>query len=73
MARGINKLILIGDPGQDPEVRFMPSGNPVANIRIATTDTWVDRQAPGAHREAQPGALQPAGRTSWPRSPSRTS
>lgn len=52
MARGINKLILIGDPGQDPEVRFMPSGNPVANIRIATTDTWVDRQAPGAHREA---------------------
>ncbi|WP_163558346.1 single-stranded DNA-binding protein [Halomonas sp. NO4] len=45
MARGVNKVILIGNLGQDPEVRFMPSGNPVANLRLATTDTWMDRQS----------------------------
>ncbi|MCH4564463.1 MULTISPECIES: single-stranded DNA-binding protein [Halomonas] len=45
MARGVNKVILIGNLGQDPEVRFMPSGNPVANLRLATTDTWTDRQS----------------------------
>ena len=45
MARGVNKVILIGNLGQDPEVRFMPSGSPVANLRLATTDTWTDRQS----------------------------
>ncbi|WP_458525998.1 single-stranded DNA-binding protein [Onishia taeanensis] len=45
MARGVNKVILIGNLGQDPEVRFLPSGNPVANLRIATTDSWTDRQS----------------------------
>ncbi|GAB2778147.1 hypothetical protein GCM10027040_00450 [Halomonas shantousis] len=45
MARGVNKVILIGNLGQDPEVRFLPSGNPVCNLRIATTDTWTDRQS----------------------------
>ncbi|QTF92495.1 single-stranded DNA-binding protein [Halomonas sp. BM-2019] len=45
MARGVNKVILIGNLGQDPEVRFMPSGAPVANLRLATTDTWMDRQS----------------------------
>ena len=45
MARGVNKVILIGNLGQDPEVRFMPSGSPVANLRVATTDTWTDRQS----------------------------
>lgn len=44
MARGVNKVILIGNIGQDPEVRFMPSGNPVCNLRLATTDSWNDRQ-----------------------------
>tara|TARA_B100000700_G_scaffold189815_1_gene209231 strand:+ start:71437 stop:71979 length:543 start_codon:yes stop_codon:yes gene_type:complete len=45
MPRGVNKVILIGNLGQDPEVRFLPSGNPVANLRIATTDSWTDRQS----------------------------
>ncbi len=45
MARGVNKVILIGNLGQDPEVRFMPSGSPVANLRVATTDTWTDKQS----------------------------
>ena len=45
MARGVNKVILIGNLGQDPEVRFMPSGAPVANLRLATTDTWMDKQS----------------------------
>ncbi|WP_191237463.1 single-stranded DNA-binding protein [Cobetia marina] len=44
MARGINKAILIGHLGQDPEVRFTPSGSAVANLSIATTDKWRDRQ-----------------------------
>ncbi|QJQ94320.1 MULTISPECIES: single-stranded DNA-binding protein [Halomonadaceae] len=45
MARGVNKVILIGNLGQDPEMRFLPSGNPVANLRIATTDSWTDKQS----------------------------
>ncbi|QJQ93951.1 MULTISPECIES: single-stranded DNA-binding protein [Halomonadaceae] len=45
MARGVNKVILIGNLGQDPDVRFMPSGKPVANLRIATTDSWTDKQS----------------------------
>ena len=44
MARGVNKVILIGNLGQDPEVRFMPSGGAVANINIATTEVWNDKQ-----------------------------
>ncbi|PAU79187.1 single-stranded DNA-binding protein [Halomonas salipaludis] len=45
MARGVNKVILIGHLGQDPETRYMPSGNPVANLRLTTTDSWTDRQS----------------------------
>ncbi|WP_299256095.1 single-stranded DNA-binding protein [uncultured Kushneria sp.] len=45
MARGVNKVILIGNLGQDPEVRFLPSGSPVCNLRLATTDNWTDRQS----------------------------
>ncbi|ROR34854.1 single-stranded DNA-binding protein [Inmirania thermothiophila] len=44
MARGVNKVILIGNLGADPEVRYMPSGGAVANVRLATTDSWRDRQ-----------------------------
>ncbi len=44
MARGINKVILIGNCGQDPETRFMPNGNAVANLSIATSETWKDKQ-----------------------------
>ncbi len=45
MARGINKVILIGNLGADPEVRYMPNGGAVANINLATTDSWTDRQS----------------------------
>ncbi|MDY6943694.1 MAG: single-stranded DNA-binding protein, partial [Pseudomonadota bacterium] len=44
MARGINKVILIGNLGADPEVRYMPSGGAVANLRLATSESWKDRQ-----------------------------
>lgn len=44
MARGINKVILIGNLGADPEVRYMPSGGAVANLRVATTESWKDKQ-----------------------------
>ncbi|AOW83672.1 single-stranded DNA-binding protein [Vibrio mimicus] len=42
-SRGVNKVILIGNLGQDPEVRYMPSGGAVANITIATSETWRDK------------------------------
>ena len=44
MARGINKVILVGNVGADPEVRYMPNGNAVASLSIATSETWKDKQ-----------------------------
>lgn len=44
MARGINKVILIGNVGQDPEVRYMPSGGAVTNLTLATSESWKDKQ-----------------------------
>ncbi|WP_133128766.1 single-stranded DNA-binding protein [Legionella nagasakiensis] len=44
MARGINKVILIGNVGVDPEVRYMPNGNAVTTLSIATSETWKDKQ-----------------------------
>lgn len=56
MARGVNKAILIGNLGQDPEVRYTPNGNAVANVALATSTTWRDKQT---------GELQE--RTEWHR------
>jgi single-strand DNA-binding protein len=56
MARGVNKVILIGNLGNDPEVRYTPNGNAVANISLATSETWRDKQS---------GELQD--RTEWHR------
>ncbi len=50
MARGINKVILVGHLGQDPQSRAMPSGKSVVNLRIATTDQWRDK-ATGENKE----------------------
>jgi single-strand DNA-binding protein len=44
MARGINKVILVGNLGADPETRYMPSGGAVTNMRIATSESWKDKQ-----------------------------
>jgi single-strand DNA-binding protein len=44
MARGINKVILVGNLGADPETRYMPSGSAVTNLRIATSESWKDKQ-----------------------------
>lgn len=43
MARGINKVILIGNLGSDPDVRYTPSGSAVANLSIATSESWKDK------------------------------
>lgn len=43
MARGVNKVILVGNLGRDPEVRYTASGSAVANVTIATTDSWKDK------------------------------
>jgi single-strand DNA-binding protein len=45
MARGINKVILVGNLGRDPETRAMPSGMTVCNLNIATSESWKDRQS----------------------------
>ena len=47
----INKVILIGNLGRDPETRFLPNGNAVANVSVATTDTWKDKTS-GEKKEA---------------------
>jgi len=56
MARGINKVILIGNLGNDPETRYMPSGGAVTNVSLATSETWKDKQTG-----------QPQERTEWHR------
>lgn len=56
MARGVNKVILVGNLGQDPETRYMPSGGAVTNITLATSETWKDKQTG-----------QPKDRTEWHR------
>lgn len=56
MSRGVNKVILIGNVGGDPDVRYLPNGNAVANVTLATSDSWKDKQT---------GALQE--RTEWHR------
>jgi single-strand DNA-binding protein len=50
MARGINKVILVGNLGKDPETRYMPSGKAVTNFSIATSESWKDKQT-GEQRE----------------------
>ncbi len=56
MARGINKVIIIGNLGGDPETRYMPSGGAVTNINVATSESWKDKQTG-----------QPVERTEWHR------
>ena len=43
MARGVNKVILVGNVGADPEIKHMPNGNAVANVTLATSDSWKDK------------------------------
>ncbi len=44
MARGINKVIIVGNVGGDPETRYMPSGSAVTNLTVATNESWKDKQ-----------------------------
>ena len=44
MARGVNKVIIVGNLGGDPEVKYLPSGNAVANLNVATSESWKDKQ-----------------------------
>ncbi len=44
MARGINKVILVGNVGTDPEIRYLPNGNAVTTLSVATSETWKDKQ-----------------------------
>ncbi len=55
-SRGVNKVILVGNCGQDPEMKYMPNGNAVTNLSVATSETWKDKQTG-----------QPQERTEWHR------
>ena len=44
MARGVNRVILVGTCGQDPETRYLPNGNAVTNLSLATSEQWADKQ-----------------------------
>jgi len=44
MARGVNKVILVGNLGSDPEIKYMPSGQAAANLSVATSESWKDKQ-----------------------------
>lgn len=44
MSRGVNKVILVGNLGKNPEVRYMPNGNAVVNFTVATSEQWIDQQ-----------------------------
>lgn len=45
MARGVNRVILVGTLGQDPEVKYLPNGNAVTNLSLATSEQWKDKQS----------------------------
>ncbi len=53
MARGINKVILIGNLGGDPEVRYLPSGGAVTSVSLATSETWKDKQSGEAQEKTE--------------------
>src|ERR1700722_18949473 len=53
MARGVNKAILIGNLGADPEIRYMPSGGAVATVSLATSEIWKDRQTNEAQERTE--------------------
>lgn len=53
MARGVNRVILVGNVGQDPEIKYLPSGSAVANISVATSEQWKDKEG------------NPQSRTEW--------
>ena len=44
-SRGVNKVILVGNLGQDPEVRYIPNGSAVATLSLATSESWRDKQS----------------------------
>ena len=54
--RGVNKVILLGNLGKDPEIKYMPNGNAVANITLATSETWNDKSS-GEKKEKQNGIV----------------
>jgi single-strand DNA-binding protein len=53
MARGINKVILIGNCGGDPETRYLPSGGAVTNVTIATSESWKDKESGQAQERTE--------------------
>jgi len=52
-SRGVNKVILVGNLGQDPEVRYTPGGSAIANISVATSETWKDKQTGQAQERTE--------------------
>lgn len=63
MARGVNKVILIGNLGADPEIRYTASGTAVANLRLATSEAWKDKQSGDMQERTEWHRLVVFGRT----------
>ena len=55
--KGVNKVILVGNLGNDPEVRYMPNGNAVANLSLATSESWKDQQGQMVRVPLQSGLI----------------
>lgn len=53
MARGVNKVILVGNLGNDPETRYLPAGGAVTNITVATSESWKDKQSGQAQERTE--------------------
>ena len=53
MARGINKVIIVGNLGNDPETRYMPNGNAVTRVSVATSETWKDRDSGNSNERTE--------------------
>ena len=67
MAGSVNKVILVGNLGKDPEVRRTQDGRPVCNLRVATTDSWRDKNSASA-RNGTPSSFSTRDCAGWPSS-----
>ena len=63
-SRGVNKVILVGNLGQDPEVRYMPNGGAVANITLATSESWRDKATGEMKEQTEWHRVRQTGRSS---------
>ena len=72
MAGSVNKVILVGNLGRDPEIRSFQNGGRVANLSLATSENWKDKRHAASARKAPSGTASPSSTTGSSRSPRST-